>query len=81
MISEINAHETFLGKVIEGKSKDESLLRRRHRIIGNSMMKLETDFRKVKKQIFGLVKIKSDSVLMLPSSVQPNGKRLRPERV
>jgi hypothetical protein len=81
MISEINAHEGLLGRVVEGKTKDEDILRRRHRAIGSSMTKLEMDFRKVKRQIFGLVKIKRDSVLLLPAVNEPVSKRLRPERV
>lgn len=66
MLSEISEHEKFLADVIEGKSKDEDLLRRRHRIISGSMSKLEQDFKKLKRQIFGLVKIKRDSLIIAP---------------
>lgn len=77
MIAEITAHENFLGAVVEGKSKDEDMLRRRHRIISGSMNKLEQDFRKVKRQIFGLVKIKRDALIMTRPDKTPVTTKLR----
>lgn len=77
LTGEINGHENFLAAVIEGKSRDEVMLRRRHRIISNSTAKLEKDFRKLKRQIFGLVKIKGESVLQLSGNPKSLPKKLR----
>lgn len=60
LLDEIQEHEKFLDDVLGGKNKDEQILRRRHKLIAAKVEKLETEFRKLKRQIFGLVKIKTD---------------------
>lgn len=64
LIAEVQEHEKFLDDILEGKNNDEQLLRRRHKVIAGKVAKLETEFRKLKRQIFGLVKIKQDKWVM-----------------
>lgn len=61
---EIQGHEKLLSEILRGKNKHEDILRRRHKIIGAKFLKMRTDFRTVKRKIFGLIKIKSTGMMI-----------------